>query len=151
MDHSLTPADQPPAPATPSQPAPDDDAATHTAAAATLNRLSPDQVVDIWRLRQRGLKQADIAAIVGCSQGTVSRWLDALEHDTTEAAQQLYAANQLRAAQAVLRRLEDQDGKVALKAAELTHRVGGLLDTDQPVQVGVQLVIGAPPPPQVTD
>jgi DNA-binding MarR family transcriptional regulator len=115
-------------------------------------RVTPEIAANIVRIKRANphARQADIAAAVGVTQGTVSRWLSALEQDTTEEANKLYAANQLRAAQAVINRLEDDDSRVVLKAAELAHKVGKLLDSDNQVKVGVQVVIGMPNLPTET-
>jgi len=126
----------------------------HSTAPAGNKRLSPEQVAHIQSLRRINpdLTQAQIAEAVGTTQSTVSRWLQALEHDTTEDAKQLYAASQLKVAATVLDKLDDADGKVALKAAEIAHKVGKLLDDKTPqTNVGVQVVIGMPGQPAGPD
>lgn len=124
----------------------------YTDAPPVLKRVSPAQAAYIVRLRQMNpsATQAEIAAAVGVTQATVSRWLAQFEYDSTEDAKKLYAANQLRAAQTVLDRLESEDDKTALRAAELTHKVGKLLDSDTNIKVGVQVVLGVPANADVT-
>ena len=111
-----------------------------------IQRVSPDQVASLWRLHtlNPALSQDELAHAIGVSQGTVSNWLQALDHDTRDVAKQVYDANQLRVAQTVLNRLDDTDGRVALKAAEIAHKVSKVLDDAPRVQVGVQVVLGMP-------
>lgn len=120
---------------------------------AGYKRVTPEQashIVGLYELDPRPT-QAQIAAAVGVDQSTVSRWLKAYNRDTTEAARKLYQANQLRAAIAVLDKLEDKDGRVVLKAAEIAHKVSKLIDSDQAAKVAVQVVIGMPSTPFAPD
>jgi molybdopterin synthase catalytic subunit len=119
---------------------------TRTTDETGYKRVSPEQAAHIIKLRQLNpdATQAEIAAAVGTTQGTVSRWLAQFEVDTTEEAKKYYAANQLRAAQAVIDRLESEDERTVLRAAELAHKVGKLLDGDNTIKVGVQVVLGVP-------
>jgi transposase-like protein len=119
---------------------------SYTEPTSVLKRVSPEQAAHIVKLRQLNpdATQAEIAAAVGVTQPTVSRWLAQFEVDTTEEAKKYYAANQLRAAQAVIDRLESEDDRTVLRAAELAHKVGKLLDGDNTIKVGVQVVLGVP-------
>jgi transposase-like protein len=119
---------------------------SYTEPTSVLKRVSPEQAAHIVKLRQLNpdATQAEIAAAVGVTQPTVSRWLAQFEVDTTEEAKKYYAANQLRAAQAVIDRLESDDERTVLRAAELAHKVGKLLDGDNTIKVGVQVVLGVP-------
>jgi transcriptional regulator with XRE-family HTH domain len=115
----------------------------HTDRPPGSKRVSPEQAAHIVSLKRMNpdLTQAEIARAVGVDRSTVSRWLSAMEHDTTDDARKFYAANQLQAAVAVVDRLDDKDSKVVLKSAELMHRVGGLLEDSRP-QMNVAVVLG---------
>lgn len=104
-------------------------------------RVRAEESAKFYRLRKEGLTLDQIAALCERSVETVYRHLELYEQDTTDDARKLYAGSQLDVAATVLDRLHDGDGRVALKAAEIAHRVGGLLDDTRP-QMNVAVVLG---------
>lgn len=98
-----------------------------------LRRMRPDAT------------QAEIAAFVGCSQSSVSRWLADFV-DTTEDARNVLQADALDAALELgsLMRRSKHD-KIRLDASKANLQANKLLgNEDQRVSVGVQVVLGVP-------
>ena len=113
--------------------------------------LSKAQVIEIFRLRRLNADatQRQIAAAVGCSEASVSRWLSAV--GTDEDAENLLAANSLPAALVVADKLNSQDERIQMDAAKTVLKARKLLDQDTNIRVGVQVVLGVPSSAQVID
>lgn len=106
--------------------------------------LSIGQVLEIRRLRKLNpdATQAQIAAVVGCSTSSVCRWLQL--DITDDEADNVLGHNALRAALVLVRKLESGDERVSLDAAKTVLKARKMLDGEQVVKVGIQVVLGAP-------
>ncbi len=97
-------------------------------------RLTDDQRIAILQLDKTGKSQVEIAQVIGCDQGTVSRWLSQCQDSTAQASTYL-RGSALRMARNVVSRGQARDHIQALKGI-------GVLEADDrsiQIQVGVAL------------
>ena len=121
-------------------------AAVQSTADTGKNSLTRTQVLQVLRLRalQPTATQREIAALVGCHESTVSRWL-ADYRDTTEDARHFLQASALDAAVRTAELMTAKQEKVSLDASKAILSANKLLGNEQQqVQVGVQVVLGMP-------
>ncbi len=98
------------------------------------SRLTRSDLGVLLKLKRDGLTQAEIAQRLGCSQPTVSKWLDQFE-DTTEHAKVFLRGSALRMAENVVKKGKARDHIQALKGI-------GVLEPDARdinIAVGVSL------------
>jgi len=113
-------------------------------------RVSPDDALKIYRLRETGLTLDQIVAATGWSAGTVHRY--ATQADTVEAADKLLRHKALRAAEVAVDQLESTSEKVSQGAARLVMAGAKMLGGNgQQQTIGVSIVIGMPGQPAGPD
>lgn len=108
------------------------------------SRVGPEkaaQIVRLKRLRPQ-ITQQEIAAALGIDHSTVSRWLAALDNDTVPEARKLAKSQALRATMKIADQIDDTDPRVSQGAAKAIAALAGVPEGAQPVQVGVQVVVG---------
>lgn len=116
----------------------------NTDAPGRVHRVSPEMaayIVRIKRLRPQ-ITQQQIAALCGVSQPTVSQWLAALDNDTVPEARQLSRSQALRATMKLSDMVDHADPRVSQGAAKALVALAGVQEGSQPVQVGVQVIVG---------
>jgi DNA-binding transcriptional regulator YiaG len=87
-------------------------------------KLTRSDVGVLLKLRKDGLTQAEIAQRLGCSQGTVAKWLQQFT-DTTEPAKEFLRGNALRMAQNIVRKGLARDHVQTLKGLNVLENEGG--------------------------
>jgi transposase-like protein len=113
-------------------------------AARGKHSLNKRQVIELFRLRRLNpdATLTQIAAAVGCSQSSASRWLSAA--DTDDDAVKVLSASSLPASLVLAAKLDSTDERVQLDAAKTVLKARKLLDSDTSIKVGVQVVLGVP-------
>jgi transcriptional regulator with XRE-family HTH domain len=109
------------------------------------SRVTPDQAAAIVRLKRANpvITQREIAAAIGVkSASTVSYWLRLLENDTVPEARKLAKSQALRATMKIADQIDADDPRVSQGAAKAIAALAGVPEGAQPVQVGVQVVVG---------
>lgn len=116
---------------------------THTDPPESVHSLSRKQLLHILKLRRirPDATQAEIAAFVGTTQGTVSRWL-AEYHDTVEEAGDYLKASALPAATKAVELIEHADGRIAHAAVRTVLEATKLLNQDAKVDINTHVVLG---------
>ena len=107
-------------------------------------------IVRIKRLRPQ-ITQQEIAALVGVSQPTVSRWLAEFENDTVKEARQLAKNQALPATMVLKEQMKDADPRVSQGAAKALVALAGVQEGSAQVQVGVQVIVGSASQPAGPD
>jgi transposase-like protein len=111
------------------------------------SRVSPAQATEMVRLRRINPKITleQIAAAVGVkSLSTVSHWIRELDNDTVQEARKFVKTKALKAVMKLDEQLETSaDPRVVQGAAKAIAALGGVVQTGQPIQVGVQVVVGS--------
>jgi len=97
------------------------------------DRLTRTDLGLLLKYRQQGLTQVEIAQRLGCSQGTVSKWLDDLT-DSRDVAKEYLAGQSLRMAKNIVHRGIARDHIQALRG-------NGVLADDSGTQ-GIVIQIG---------
>lgn len=118
-----------------------------------VHRVSPEiaaYIVRTKRLRPQ-ITQSEIAALVGLSQATVSRWLAALDNDTVPEARKLAKSNALRATMKLEDQVDHADPRVSQGAAKALVALAGVQEGSAQVQVGVQVIVGSSSQPAGPD
>jgi len=93
------------------------------------------------RLRP-SITQQEIARALGIDHSTVSRWLAALDNNTVPEARKLAKSQALTATMKLAGQIEHTDPRVSQGAAKAITALAGVPEGAQPVQVGVQVVVG---------
>ena len=109
------------------------------------SRVSPAQATEIVRLKRINPKAtlAEIAAAIGVkSVSTVSYWLRALDNDTVPEARKLAKTNALRSVMKLEDQIDHDDPRVSQGAAKAIVALAGVQEGSQPIQVGVQVIVG---------
>ena len=100
----------------------------------------------IVRLKRHNpnITQEGICAALGgaITQSTVSRWLSALDNDTVPEARKLAKTNALRSVMKLDEQIDHDDPRVSQGAAKAIVALAGVQEGSQPIQVGVQVIVG---------
>jgi len=118
------------------------------------SRVSPAQAGAIVRLKRINpkLTHQEIAAAVGVkSVATVSHWLHSLDNDTVPEARKHLKSQALRAAMTISEQIDHTDPRVSQGAAKAVIQGAGVIERDQAIQVGVQVIVGTPQAPAGRD
>ena len=111
-----------------------------------VQRVSPEMAAHIVRLKRHNpnITQEGICAALGgaITQSTVSRWLSALDNDTVPEARKLAKTNALRSVMKLDEQIDHDDPRVSQGAAKAIVALAGVQEGSQPIQVGVQVIVG---------
>ena len=81
----------------------------------------------------------------------MSRWLSALDNDTVPEARKLAKTHALRSVMKLDEQVDHADPRVSQGAAKALVALAGVQEGAQPVQVGVQVIVGQPGAPAGDD
>ena len=98
------------------------------------DRLTRSDLEALLALKKAGKTQVEIAQALGCSQGTVSKWLSQLT-DSTDLAKEYLRGSALRMAKNVVRNGRARDHIQALKGLKVLEDDG----RDIKIAIGVSL------------
>lgn len=133
---------------------PDADATAEQLPAPGYSRVSPAQATEIVRLKRINpqITYRQIAAAIGVkSIATVSYWLRELDNDTVSEARKFVKTKALKAAMKLEEQIDSSDPRVSQGAAKAITALAGVAEGNQPVQVGVQVIVGTPDQPAGPD
>ena len=108
------------------------------------------QIIQIKQAKP-DIEGKELARLVGVHPSTVSRWLQLLRSDTVPEARKWLKANALRSALKITDQIESSDPRVSQQAAKTVLANAGVIENNQAIQVGVQVVVGTPQAPAGRD
>lgn len=114
----------------------------HIPAYSRVTAQQAGEIVRIKRLNPKATLEQIAAAIGVKSVSTVSHWLAALDNDTVPEARKLAKTNALRSVMKLDEQVDHADPRVSQGAAKALVALAGVQEGSQPIQVGVQVVVG---------